>query len=1117
MVRVCSTFILIVLLWLTEAIFAQTPLVISENPHKAIELGTSLEYLIDVDNKYQIEEIHTNKLGFDWQISEKSVPSFGYRQGAVWARILLKDERKNSQNLIMELAYPPLDEITVYIPTPNGWLLQKAGDHVPRSDWSLDFRNPSFLIPLGSSEETLLIYIKLQGSSSLSLPLKLISEKSFQKNAILEESIQGLYFGALIILGIYNLLVFFSSRLKFYAAYVVFLVGYGTFQAAFGGQWHYYLPNLPTKVHDYILVHGMNLISVGLTTFVLTVFELKYTPKIRRIWLITGYSILGISVFNIFLVFVAPYSIALKTIFMLGFTGTVFSLTSVTLGFINKERMARWFLLAWSFFLFGSIVNILRSLGVLSSNVWTIYSQQIGSALEFTLLSFAMADRIKMMQERINRERETAFKAEQAAREADQRALEASEAALAEQKRLAALKDQFLANTSHELRTPLNGMVGMSEALLDGKRLGQDEEAAVEEILSASRKLSKLVNEVLDFSASEQGTIKINLETVDLKDVLQESLFHQASLYADKPISIQDLSTQESLFIQADSDRCLQVINAILSNAYKFTEKGRITIRNKIEEDYIEVMIRDTGIGISPDRLANLSEAFEQVDGHSARKQGGTGLGLALAQRLTTAQGGSLSIQSTVGLGTTVILRFQRSHDLQVSKKLAASDHVWTPSFQNMPVEKSNTNIQQALQIVPKLDVTKVHQITGHIRILVVDDDKLNRRVIREHLNDREFEITEAASGSDALRIIETEAPFDAILLDVMMPGMTGFEVSQIIRRKFSSTDLPILMLTAKQQVQDMVEGFQSGANDYVHKPFVKDELLTRLDAHLNISQTARAMRRFVPHDFIQILGHKHLTELKLGEAVSRNMSILFADIYGFTKKLESLQASEVFTWLNLCYEIMGPKIRSSGGFIDKYIGDAVMALFPQSPDDAVAAAIEMHQGLKGFHDFKIGTGIHWGQTMLGTLGESERFETTVLSDTVNIASRVEGASKILGCQIVVSAALIQAMNDSKRYHWRNLGLIKLKGRDGSIELFELLDADDDFHEKYTNQEEFASGVKAFKNGQFLQASLHFQSVLDRHPKDVTAKFYLRRCKELQNNQQDFDGSLVLSEKKLNE
>jgi two-component system sensor histidine kinase ChiS len=191
------------------------------------------------------------------------------------------------------------------------------------------------------------------------------------------------------------------------------------------------------------------------------------------------------------------------------------------------------------------------------------------------------------------------------------------------------------------------------------------------------------------------------------------------------------------------------------------------------------------------------------------------------------------------------------------------------------------------------------------------------------------------------------------------------------------------------------------------------------------------------------------------------------------------------------------------------------MALFPGSADDAVAAALNMHEGIKNVQDVKIGTGIHWGQTMLGTLGEPERFETTVLSDSVNIAARVEGASKIFGCLIVVSADLKKAMHKPDLYRWRSLGRIRLKGRDTAIELFELLNADEGFEAKLGILDEFEAGIRAFQSGRFLEAGLHFQSVLDALPMDGPAGLYLERCRQLQQNTvAGFDGTLVLHEKK---
>ena len=1107
-----------------------SPVVLTESNFTTQHLGRDLELLLDPDETWTIEDLVKSDSKAEWSPSTKETPSFGYRKGAVWARVAIQDQRSNPRALVVELPYAPLDTIDFYqVATSGGIKHFQAGDHVPRRDWALETRLPTAPLILGPPEHSLWLYVRIKSSSSLIMDLRLSDERFAFSEAKRDDSLQAFYFGAILILSLYNLLIYFATRLRFYAAYVSYLLGYAAVQGSLSGLIHASFGIDLPSLNDYLITVGISISGIGFCIFVLGVFEIKQNPRRHKLWkLLNGLTIALYAAILVSSLF-TPYEYNLKFTFTCVFFIAIDAWLTIYWGFLERERMARWFAIAFSGFVVGSLLMVMRNLGWMAPNALTNYALQIGSALEFTLLSFAMADRIKILQDKIQAEQENALKAEQAAREADHRALQASEVALAEQKRLAALKDQFLANTSHELRTPLNGMIGMSEHVLNHAKLSAEDSRNVQEILGASRRLSKIVNEILDFSSTQQGSMQVNAESLSLAALVKASLEHQKLQFAQSKLEIENFLGDEPWGIQSDRARTLQVLDAILSNAYKFSVQGAITLRARELDPMIELAISDTGQGIEADRLKNLAEGFEQGDGSAGRKQGGTGLGLALAYRLMQALGGNLEVHSSPGVGTTVVLRFPKSEHVPAEQEAIPETAKILPFSNATSVSQESILTQQApkplsvSRVSGTLAISVSPQGIGtptrpekrgqDAKILVVDDDDLNRKVIRSHLRDTSYDIYEANSGASALEAMAQHAPFDAVLLDVMMPGMTGYEVCRTLRQSFPAQELPVLMLTAKQQIHDLIEGFSAGANDYVHKPFDKGELLVRLDTHLQLARSARSMRRFVPQDFIRLLGYERLSEVELGDSVVQNMSIVFADIKDFTSALERMQTNEVFEWLNRCYRILGPEIRKSGGFVDKYIGDAVMALFPRSPDDAVAAAVAMHRGLKEVSDFHLGTGIHFGQTMLGTLGEPERFEATVLSDAVNIASRVEGASKILGCNIVVTGEVRHHMQDPEAYHWRRLGLYRLKGRTSAIELFEILDVALDAPLKKSHAEEFETGVARFEAGDFPAAMMHFQTVLDENPKDKAADFLMQRAKYLLQDKSSFDGTIHLKEK----
>ncbi|MEI7893042.1 MAG: response regulator, partial [Myxococcales bacterium] len=660
---------------------------------------------------------------------------------------------------------------------------------------------------------------------------------------------------------------------------------------------------------------------------------------------------------------------------------------------------------------------------------------------------------------------------------------------------------------------------------------------SVDAMVGAARRLSRLVSDILDVGALQGGNVSLEIRSLDLAPTVQAQVSHTMLQLVGRPLRIESYLSEGEFLIRADEARVAQVLAALLSNAVKFSERGLIELQARNDGDFVELAVRDQGIGIPEEQLANVTRAFEQGDGGAGRRQGGTGLGLALAARLIEAQQGTLTVRSTVGVGTTVVVRLPASREAATNFRIpvasVAPEALEAPvvakenphevlRISGLPMVEDGVSGSMALRrlavrpgVVSTMPPPRRLSAGVGARVLVVDDDDLNRRVIQEHLRNSPFTVVEASDGKSALRTFDSQGPFDAVLLDVMMPGMTGYEVCRALRRQVGPTDVPVLMLTAKQQVSDLVEGFDAGANDYVLKPFSKAELLARLSAHVGVARAALAMRRFVPRETIQLLGHDDLAAVCLGDAVEQRLSIAFSDVRGFTAAVERMTPAEAFRWLNRCYGIVAPEIRRAGGFVDKYIGDAIMALFPRAPADAVRAAVAMHRGLESMAGIRLGTGVHLGPTMLGTLGEPERFEATVLSDAVNVAARIEGATKAFGCRALVSKAVFQGLPDPDEWSWRALGKVQLKGRAASIELFELLDADaeEERELKLRYRDELEAGIDAFRDDRLHEALLSFQHVAEENPLDGPALAYRLRTSQLLVSRGDFDGTFVLGEK----
>lgn len=702
------------------------------------------------------------------------------------------------------------------------------------------------------------------------------------------------------------------------------------------------------------------------------------------------------------------------------------------------------------------------------------------------------------------------------------------------------LKDEFLANTSHELKTPLNGIIGIAESLIDGAtgKLSQQTVSNLYLIVSSGQRLSQLVNDLLDFSQLKHKQLELKTKPVGMREIANVVLTLCQPLIGSKPLQLINKIGRELPSVDADENRVQQIMYNLVGNAIKFTASGTVKVSAKIidsslanstssvspssrnqeirrkskakflltSSQYLEITVNDTGIGIEADKLERIFQSFEQADGSISREYGGAGLGLAVTKQLVKLHGGTIRVESTPGMGSSFIFtlplsegKVEKKHSEKVSKVSKFSTMTITP--------------EQLLRDGEVSAPTK-----GAFKILIVDDELVNLQVLVNHLSLQNYAITQAANGIEALEIIEHGFQPDLILLDIMMPKMTGYELCKKIREQFPPNELPVVLLTAKNQVSDVVEGFGVGANDYLSKPVSKHELLARIKTHLRLAKINAAYGRFVPHEFLNFLDRESIVDVQLGDQVLKEMTVLFADIRSFTTLSEQMSPKENFDFLNAYLSRVSPVIRNHHGFIDKYIGDAIMALFPQRADDALQAGIDMQKQVSLFNSYRqergkepiaIGIGLHTGSLILGTVGESQRMENTVIADAVNLASRLEGLTKVYGADILISEQTLSLLDNQQKYRCRFLGRVKVKGKSQAVGVFEVFDANPQqlIELKMQTLATFEKGVELYVEQKFAQAEQVFEQVLQINQQDLVTKLYIKRSqKATRFGVSEFDG-----------
>ncbi|RED76894.1 ATP-binding protein [Cohnella phaseoli] len=403
------------------------------------------------------------------------------------------------------------------------------------------------------------------------------------------------------------------------------------------------------------------------------------------------------------------------------------------------------------------------------------------------------------------------------------------------------LKDDFLARTSHEFKTPLHGVMNISQSLLDDvanpPTAGQQEKLQL--VTDIMRKLSQLVYDILDLSKLKQGELRVEPGPIDVRAVAEIQVRFYSYLCTEKEIRLINEVPAGLSYAYADEIRLGQIIGNLLDNAIKHTDNGTIAIDGKERGGMLEIKVRDTGVGIEPEDLSHIFEPFKSTEG---ARQGSFGLGLSIAKQLVELQGGTLSVSSTPGSGTCF------TFTLPVAEERREASLSLSYSTASSAVSKKN-EYSFATPYVTNAD--------GKRTVLIVDDQYVNLKVLLDALQKLDYRVIAVKNGYEALEQIDQSGRIDLVILDLMMPGMSGYEVCQEIRRRYSLLELPVLMVTAAIQPQDKVAAFQAGANDYLPKPFDLEELKARIGSLLAMKESlARAVHMEVAFLQSQIKPH---------------------------------------------------------------------------------------------------------------------------------------------------------------------------------------------------------------------------------------------------------------------
>lgn len=778
--------------WLILFLLLLSPLAgaVSFDEHTSrLPLGHSIDVFEDVRGTADIADITSAALADSFRRHDRDVLNAGYSRSVFWIRLDLDYRPQESQDpapWLLELAYPPLDRLDLYLPGADGkyQLAQRTGDTLPFASRPISLTNYLFDLKLAPGKP-LRVYLRLESQGSIQAPLTLWSPKAYMENLPGNVYVLGIIYGVLLVMLVYNLFIFVSVRDTSYLYYILYIASFGLYQVSVNGAGiEYFWPNSPwwANAATPFLIGSASLFGCQFARSFLHTRE--HSPWVDR----TLLALMAVGALVMLLAFSASYALSLRlaTYLALAFVVVIFS--AGILAWLRGMRVARYFIFAWTAFLLGGTINTLMVLGLLPNVFFTMYSGQIGSALEVGLLSLALADRINAMKEERTRI------LQESSRKLEQLNLE-----LANSNRL---KDEFLATVTHELRTPMSGVIGSLELMQTvpmDVELAQYQKTAT----GSARDMMRMVNDILALIELQAGKLYPRREPFSLRGLFDSLRAQYAPRVEAKGLRF-DLQLDENLpdTLEGDAGKLAQTLGYLLDNAIKFTHQGGVSLRvdgqRQSDGVALRVTVQDSGIGFETPADDALYQRFHQLDGSLTREYGGLGIGLALCRQLTELLGGQLQHHSSPGRGSRFVLELNLGQPAQ--------------SF-SVPPRRAGG---QALR--------RPEQCT----VLVVEDNAINQLVIRGMLLKLGYRVRTADNGSEAIDLLRREG-VDAVLLDCQMPIMDGFATCRAIRALPQGGELPVLAITAHSHSGDRERCLAAGMSDYLAKPVKFEELQTLL------------------------------------------------------------------------------------------------------------------------------------------------------------------------------------------------------------------------------------------------------------------------------------------------
>ena len=659
-------------IFLANTILAKPELIKIDN-EVLYDVSTRVEWFIDEGAKFNSDDLLAGKLENHFNPPPSKMLNFGHLNDPVWCRFTILN--LISEDLYLEFQNAQLDSISIYIFDQEGELLyfQKTGDYVPSYERKIQAHNFFFNLHTRPGEQHT-IYLRTRSvASSQFFPLYVSQLNIFYNKSFKEDVLQGMYFGIILFIFIYNLFLFLILKRPEYIYFSIFVLFLGLMSAIHDGYAIQFLWGNQTWLNQLLGIVSA-LAGIFIILFTSTLLKSKEKTPGRHIWLL---ALIGIYLMSIIIHLLGASLIAQRFVLYNAFITFIFILTTAYKAWRNGFKPAGYYFIAWSFFLAGIIIFVLRDFDILPTNNITAHAFQIGSTLAILLISFTLGKKINIYIDKRNEARNLATKTSEEnerlvkfqnqllEERVNQRTkdLEQTVHSLQQQRKELKLANQFkdkvFTMISHDLKSPLSTLGGLLNVLQMGNLSESDKTRILNNIRLSLKNTHNILDNILEWATKRQDQDK-TLEKFNMHHVVEEMITLFSVQLDTKSISLIN-KVESDTWIDADKNMIQLVLRNLISNAIKFTDEGgKISIMLESTDSIFNIHVQDTGIGISQE---DQNKLFNDQNHHTTRgtnNEKGTGLGLLLCKEFVEKNGGAIELTSQKGKGSTFTIKLEK-------------------------------------------------------------------------------------------------------------------------------------------------------------------------------------------------------------------------------------------------------------------------------------------------------------------------------------------------------------------------------------------------------------------------------------------------------------------------